>query len=217
MVQNATPQGQLERRSYPFDLTAVELREEGDGPRSISWYPALFDQLSEDLGGFRERIGRRAFSKTLEEREVRALVNHDPSQILSRTSNGSLKVKVDLKGLFADSAIPETSYAQDLLANLRNGNISGGSFAFQVLQDNWKLEALEGEEEPVPVRNIQEARLFDVSLVTFPAYPATEGSLSLRSLAESWREVLTRQAPPPALDLYRRRLTLVKIKMTGGH
>lgn len=207
---------QLERRSFPVDLAAIELRQDGDGPRLVSWYPALFDSLSEDLGGFKERIGRRAFTDSLKEREVRALINHDPSQILSRTSNDSLKLDVDLKGLRAESAIPDTSYARDLLVNLDNGNISGGSFMFVSLRDKWELEDV-GESEPMLVRTVQEARLYDVSLVTFPAYPATEGSASLRSRAEEWRQALTAPIDTTArAGLMKRRLELIKLKIAGG-
>lgn len=181
--------GQLEQRSYPLDQVAVELRAEGDGPRSIAWYPALFDTLSEDLGGFRERIGRRAFTQTLQSADIRSLVNHDPNQILGRTSAGTLRVKTDLRGLHAETAIPATTYANDLLANLENKNITGGSFMFRSLEDRWELEDVEGTE--TLVRTVRAAELYDVSLVTFPAYRATEGSAELRSLAQEWRQKLT--------------------------
>lgn len=211
--------GEIERRTIPIDLTAIEVREESINPRSVSWYPALFDTLSEDLGGFRERIGRRAFTATLQSDDVRALVNHDPNQILGRTSAGSLSIKTDLRGLRAETALPQTSYASDLVANLSNGNITGGSFAFLPLRDSWRMEDVEGTEEQVMVRTVHEARLYDVSLVTFPAYPATEGSASLRSLADEWRKKLTEPEPestpaPEAPDLskYKRELRLKELK-----
>lgn len=206
----------LETRSLPLDQIAVEVRQDDgeEGPKAISWYPALFDTLSEDLGGFKERIGRRAFTQTLQEHDVRALVNHDPNQILSRTSRGTLGLHVDQRGLHAETQIPQTSYASDLLENIRNGNISGGSFAFVSTRDDWQLEDVEGVE--TLVRTVKEARLYDVALVTYPAYPATEGSASLRSLAEAKREELTAQAKEktPAADLsrYKRQLRLLQLR-----
>lgn len=208
---------QYEQRLYPLELAAVELREEGDGPRLIAWYPALFDSLSEDLGGFRERIGRRAFTATLQEREIRALINHNPDLILGRTSKGTLKVSVDQRGLHAETAIPDTSYARDLLVNIEAGNITGGSFMFQASKDAWELEDVEGVE--TLVRTVKEARLFDVSLVTFPAYPDTQadGLLALRGLAQEWRQKLA--VPPTAgnrearAGLMRRRLELLKLHL----
>ncbi len=205
-----------EIRSLPIDQAALELRQEGDGPKTITWYAALFDTLSEDLGGFRERIGRRAFTDSLQTREVRSLVNHDPNMILGRTSKGTLKLDVDLKGLHAETQIPETSYARDLLVNIGNGNIGGGSFKFRVPPDGdtWKIENLDGQD--TLVRTVREMALFDVSLVTFPAYPATEGTLSLRSLAESWRERLAQPGRPPALGHLKRRLRLNETRFYGG-
>ena len=208
--------GEIERRALPLDL--IELRQDGDSPRSVSWYPALFDTLSVDLGGFRERISRRAFTETLKAHDIPALINHDRTQILGRTSKGSLKLSVDLRGLQALTSIPDTTYARDLIANLENGNINGGSFAFLPTRDSWKMENVEGEQEPVLVRTVHEARLFDVSLVTMPAYPATEDSASLRSLADEWRAKLTEPAPvvppvpaiAPDLSRYRRQLDLIK-------
>lgn len=198
-----------------------------DGQRRLSWYPALFDSLSEDLGGFRERIGRRAFTQTVQADDIRALINHDPSQILGRTSAGTLALRVDLRGLFADVALPETSYTNDLLVNIANRNITGGSFMFTVNQDSWKLENVEGVEEPVLIRTLHDVRLYDVSPVTFPAYTATEGSASVRSLAAEWRQKLSGPPPneiremkeqmgmrlgPVVLDRYRRYLELARLK-----
>lgn len=200
-VRSGLPQPQIERRTFPFDAGTVELRQDGDSPSGINWYAALFDQLSEDLGGFRERIGRRAFSKSLQDREVRALINHDPNLILGRSGNGSLKLGVDLRGLHAETSIPDTSYARDLIVNVRNGNISGGSFMFVATRDRWDMETVEGIEEKQMIRTVQEARLYDVSLVSFPAYPATEGSASLRSLAAEWRKKLTGEGEQRAEDM----------------
>ena len=211
----------LEQRTYPAELVAVELRADGDGPRAVSWYPALFDSLSEDLGGFRERIGRRAFSKTLAEREVKSFVNHDPNQILGRTERGTLKVSVDVRGLRAETALPDTSYARDLIVNIDSGNISGGSFMFRATDDRWEMEDLDGVE--TLVRTVREAQLYEVSLVTMPAYPATEGSAQLRSVAEEWRQKLTQPAPETEeaarqaarlleIERRKRRLNLLRLK-----
>jgi len=185
----------VERRYIPCD--ALELRQDDpEQPKRLSWYAALFDSLSEDLGGFRERIGRRAFSKTVQEHDVRALINHDPNLVLGRTSAKTLKLAVDMTGLHANVALPDTSYARDLVVNIENGNITGGSFMFSTVRDAWGLEDVNGEE--TVVRTVNEVRLYDVSPVTFPAYPATEGLASVRSLALEWREKL--KAPAPAAE-----------------
>jgi hypothetical protein len=207
--------GETERRYIPLEALHIEIREDGDGPKTLSWYAAVFDSLSEDLGGFRERIHRRAFSKALERDDVRGLINHDPNQILGRTSTKTLRLHVDNAGLHANVALPDTSYARDLIVNVRNGNITGGSFAFLPTKDDWALETI--EEVEWVVRTVKELRLYDVSPVTFPAYPATEGSASLRSLAAEWRTKLNETPPDPEpvvivpdLSRYRRQLDLQK-------
>lgn len=184
-----------ERRFIPCEALGLEYRDaDGDQPQTLSWYAALFDTLSAPLWGFRERIGRRAFSRALESDDVRGLINHDPNLILGRTSAKTLKLHVDNAGLHANVVLPETSYARDLVVNVRNGNITGGSFMFEVTKDDWGLEDIEGEE--TLVRTVKEVKLYDVSPVTFPAYPATEGTASVRSLAEEWREKLKVPHPP---------------------
>lgn len=206
----------IERRFIPCEALSIEVREDGqsDEPKTLSWYPALFDSLSAPLWGFRERIGRRAFTKALQNDDVRALINHDPNLILGRTSAKTLKLSVDNAGLHANVVLPDTSYARDLSVNVKNGNITGGSFAFEVVNDSWNMEDIDGEE--TLVRTVKEVKLYDVSPVTFPAYPATEGSASLRSLAEEWREKLITPQPPANapvdLSRYRRQLTLLKLR-----
>ena len=165
----------MERRFFP----ASEIRlEEVAGERVLSWYAAKFDVLSEDLGGFRERIGRRAFTKTLQEHDIRGLFNHNPNYVLGRSKAGTLELKVDLHGLFARATLPDTLWARDLAVSIERGDITSGSFGFNPIKDKWAET-----EDKLLVRDLVEVRLFDVSLVTFPAYPDAEG-VSLRSLCD---------------------------------
>lgn len=173
-LRSAPLTGGLERRTFPVsELRAVTA---DDGSRSIQWYAAVFDSMSEDLGGFREKINRRAFTQTVANADIRALWNHDPNYVLGRNKSGSLSLKVDLHGLVANVTPPDTQWARDLMVSIDRGDVSAGSFGFQVLNDRWSED-----EDGVLVRELREVKLFDVSVVTFPAYPATEG-VSLRSL-----------------------------------
>ena len=166
----------IERRSWPL----VELRIDGEGAdRKVSWYASVFDSLSEDMWGMKERVGRRAFTKTLQEADVRALFNHDPSYVLGRNKAGTLDLKVDLQGLRATVTPPETQWARDLMVSVDRGDVTAGSFGFQVVKDSWT------EEDGQIIRTLNEVRLFDVSLVTYPAYPGTDGSAAFRSLLEA--------------------------------
>lgn len=178
----------VERRYMP--LQELRVAEDGD-KRTVSWYPAMFDSLSEDLGGFREKIARRAFTKTLQESDIRALFNHDANYVLGRNTSGTLSLRVDLRGLHASVDLPETQWAADLAVSMKRGDVTAGSFGFYIMDERWMQD-----EEAGYVRELHEVRLFDVSVVTYPAYPETNGSVAVRSL---WNEALELDALTPLL------------------
>lgn len=158
-------------------LTDVELRvddDEGDG-NSITGYAARFDVWSEPIGffsGFKEKIKKGAFKKTIAENDIRALINHDPNHIIGRTKNKTLELWEDDKGLGFNVKLPDTSYAADLKESIRRKDITQNSFGFQTINDEW---AKDGKK-----RTLFEVKLFDVSPVVFPAYKQT--SVKLRGL-----------------------------------
>lgn len=155
---------EIERRS----LRGVELRVADEGGMIVG-YAAVFNSLSEDLGGFREVIVPGAFDRAISEaHDVRALVNHDSSQLLGRTKSGTLKLSVDEKGLRAEIDPPATQAAIDALASISRGDMDGMSFAFRTLSDDWRAE---GDQL---IRELRDLELLDVSVVTFPAYPETQ-------------------------------------------
>ena len=142
----------------------------------IEGYAAVFNSLSEDLGGFREVILPRAFDRTLREgRDVRALVDHDPSRILGRKKAGTLELSVDSKGLLAKISPPDTTAGRDVTTSIKRGDIDGMSFAFRTITDTWKR----GDEL---LRELIDVELIEVSVVASqPAYSAT--TVGLRSAA----------------------------------
>ena len=167
----------LERRYLPIEELRVS---NGDGGEpQIEWHASVFGLLSDDLGGFRERVHRRAFSKTLGENpDVRALMNHDANYVMGRTKSGTLNLAVDQKGLRAKVTLPDTQWARDLAVSIDRGDINAGSFGFYVVQDRW----LQDDDGGI-IRELVEVSLRngDVSVVTYPAYPDTEG-VALRSI-----------------------------------
>ncbi|MFJ4990062.1 HK97 family phage prohead protease [Streptomyces sp. NPDC088732] len=177
-----------ERRRLPLSTAEVSVRtDEGDtvGAR-FNGYAAVFNSRTA-IGnplrwGFYEEIAPGAFTKTLQEGDARMLIDHDSYYVVSRVSAGTLDLAEDGKGLAVDSALdPELSYVSDLKANVRNKNITGMSFGFYVIKDDWTLETVEtsdGQSAEVEVRRILEARLIEVSAVTFPAYVDTEAELA---------------------------------------
>lgn len=171
-----------ERRSLPLEM--LEVRAD-DGKRKIAGYAAVFEQLSEPLyGGFREKIARGAFKKTLREADVRALWNHDPNYVLGRTKSGTLKLREDDRGLVIEIDPPDTQWARDLMTSIERGDIDQMSFGFRVVKDDW-----ERKPDGTIIRILKEVQLFDVSPVTFPAYPQTSVQVRdmLRALDESSR------------------------------
>ena len=195
----------LERRTLPLELRATT----EDGATRLAWYPAVFDSLSEDLGGFREKVSRRAFTRALQEDDVVALFNHSPDSVLGRTSSKTLALRVDVTGLHAEAILPDTSWARDLTVSVQRGDINAGSFGFNVLRDSWE------KTEEGPVRTLQEVRLFDVSLVTYPAYPGTAGSTVVRDLSSVLAELNAPEPEPVRINhtaLRERKLRLLALR-----
>ena len=143
---------------------------------TVSGYAARFNELSEDLGGFRELIAPGAFSQTLSgSPDVRALIDHDSAKVIGRTTAGTLKLAQDDQGLAFTCDLPATSYANDLAVSMERGDISGCSFGFYCDEDTWAAD-----DGGNVVRTIQSLSLFEVTICAFPAYPTT--SAQVRSL-----------------------------------
>ena len=182
----------LEKRALPFE--EAELRvEQRDNKPVIVGYAAVFNRLSGDLGGFRERIKPGAFDNALTTSDVRALVNHDASLILGRSKSGTLRLSTDSKGLRYEITPPDSSMAAHYVEAIKRGDISGSSFAFTVDYegDGAAWERANGEMIR-EVRGIKD--LFDVGPVTYPAYPDT--TVAARSLERFL--AAQAQAEPPA-------------------
>jgi len=160
-----------ERRvTAPGTLRAI--RAEGDKPK-LSGYAAVFNKLSEDLGWFREKIAPGAFSRSLRENaDVRALFNHDANQVLGRSKSSTLSMAEDSEGLKVDILPPDTVAGRDTVTLVERGDVSQMSFGFITRKDEWDYENM--------IRTLIDVDLFDVSVVTFPAYPDT--SVAKRSV-----------------------------------
>ncbi len=164
-----------EYRNFTLSDITVEERAENK-PGKIEGHAAVFNQLSVPLGGgwFRERINPGAFTKTIQNDDIRALWNHDDNYVLARNKSGTLVLREDDKGLFVSMAPPDTTWAQDLLVSIKRGDVDQMSFGFDVIGEIWVKE--NGEN----IRTLTEVKLWDVSPVTFPAYPQTD--VAVRSM-----------------------------------
>lgn len=198
------------KREYR-SLTIKELRVAtgDDGAHKVSGYAALFNSRSLDLGGFTEIISPSAFTTTLVDNpDVLALRDHDFSILLGRTTSGTLTLTVDTVGLRFDLSLPNTTQAADLTESLSRGDIDSCSFGFYTDNDVWTEDA-----EGNTVRTLIAVTLYEISIVSFPAYPDTSASLrscpvEIRSRIEARTNPATVEVTPPpaavvddALDL----------------
>jgi HK97 family phage prohead protease len=114
-----------------------------------------------------------AFADCLsQEPDVRALFNHDPSVILGRTRAKTLRLAEDDTGLHFDCDLPETQAARDLLTSIDRGDTTQCSFGFQFRKQKFSEETDEDGKVSL-IRELHAVDVFDVSPVTFPAYPQT--------------------------------------------
>lgn len=148
----------------------IELRQAADAVRVVG-YASTYDQPYDIYGGpanggFSEVIKPGAFTKSLRERDdVRLLVNHDGVP-LARTRSGTMTLEADSVGLLVDAQLdPGSPLVQSLRSAMERGDLDQMSFAFQVTGQQWSPDWSE--------RAITEVRLFDVSVVTYPANDQT--------------------------------------------
>lgn len=162
----------MERRSF------TECRVTADDAKRLSGYAIVFGAMSVDLGGFREIIAPEAVDRALNEAsDVRALVDHDSAKILGRTRSGTLTLRKDSRGLrTVIEPDMEISYVKDIMRSVARGDVSGMSFGFRTLADEWNYEG------KMPIRTVTDLALSEVSVVVFPAYAATDVSVATRSL-----------------------------------
>ena len=173
--------------------TDLELRVEtrADGRPQIVGMAPPWNRWSVDLGGFKERFMPGAFRKWLDrspsdprgKADVVAKFNHNDSQVLGRTINGTLDIQETDKGLIFRATPPaDTPTTAEVVPLIRDGYVYGSSFAFSLVDTRGE----QWDEDPAGnvTRTITEAALFDVSPVTHPAYP--NSSVGLRSLS-AWK------------------------------
>ena len=177
----------VEKRTFNLE-SKIETREvDGKERNVVVGYGSVYNSRSENLGGFYEYISEGAFTDELiNSSDVRALINHDPNLILARSKNGkgTLKLNADSKGLKYEFVMPDTSYARDLLINMKNNNLNQSSFAFTIPSggDEWS-----SDESGNNIRTINKIdRIFDISVVTYPAYSqaASDVMVAQRGLKE---------------------------------
>lgn len=143
----------------------LQIRAAGEEKRTVTGYAAVFNALSVELWGFRERIAPGAFASSLAD-DVRALWDHQTGLVMGRTKSGTLRLAEDSTGLYFENE-PPTSAAHQM-ESIDRGDVDQMSFGFRTLEDEW-----DEDEEGQLIRTLRKVKLYEVSYVAFPAYPAT--------------------------------------------
>lgn len=170
-----------------------------DGTTVLEGYSAVFDRESDNLGWgdweVREIIKPGAFTEALKKSDCRALFNHNSNFVLGRESAKTLKIIQDDKGLRSIINLPDTSVGRDLAVSVERGDIREQSFGFTVIKDQWE----EDKVNKKTTRTILEVgELYDISPVTYPAYPDT--TIAKRSLEEFRAATSANTEPQPEIE-----------------
>jgi HK97 family phage prohead protease len=171
--QESEQMAKIEKRTneVKFELRAVE---DGDG-MTFTGYAAVFNSPSEPLP-FIERIAPGAFKRSLKARnDIKLLWNHDTGAVLGSTRAGTLKLEEDSYGLRVTAVLPDTNLGRDVRTLVQRGDVNAMSFGFSVPAggDTWNAEGTE--------RTLKSVRIFEVSVVAYPAYQQTAGTATVRS------------------------------------
>ena len=177
----------MERR-YTNTETEIRVEKRDDGTARITGYGAVFYRKSDpgtqyDLwDNMVERVDPTAFDRAVSESDdARGLFNHDPSLVLGRVSSGTMRLTTDRRGLKYEIDVPDTQAGRDIVTSIERGDVSGSSFAFRAIKEEWRTEKSQ------EIRTILDVELFDTGPVTYPAYQSTTTGVRSDSDAEEAR------------------------------
>jgi len=184
----------MEKEIRNFKL--LEIRE--DGGDKIRGTAIVFDKLSEDLGGFREKIDSKAIENM--SGDILALWQHDTALPIARTGNGSLKLELTKNGLDFEMSKSDTTWSRDAFTAIREGLVNQMSFGFVVDKDTWVEE-----KDKTPIRTINKLSLHEISPVTWPAYEQTSVSVRDRLKAVEEKTIENKPVKVPIIRMKRAR------------
>lgn len=169
----------------------LEIRAKGSAPKIGLFIP--FESRSLEMFGFTEVIapgafrrsianGRRARDRGDRTGDIKALWQHNSAIVLGRQANGTLELRETDKGLDAEITLnPAIAAHRDALDMIDGGLVDGSSFGFEVVKESWNEDTM--------TRTLEEVKLFEVSPVTFPAYPRSASEM------RSWLERMGQRIP----------------------
>lgn len=206
---------QLECRYLDLASAGVRIETRGEGQPVITGYAARYydpnvsgTEFRLDMGKWgviHERIMPGAFNRALNEDDVVGLFNHDPNHILGRMSAKTLTLRTDDKGLVYEITPPAS--AGNVVESIRRGDLRGSSFAFMPRLGGQTWRDAEIDKKEVTIRELTDVQLFDVSPVTYPAYPATSTGVRAFSVEDLTKEI----------EAHRKRQAEAKSRINGNH
>lgn len=195
-----------ERRTLSEPGLGLETREEGDLVVPIMrGHASVFDSWTTLYEGtyltYREIIRPGAYADAIREaQDVRLLFNHDPTYVLARTISGTLKLSEDERGLLAIGELLDSPTIRDLVIGpVKRGDITGMSFGFTVRPGGETRTEYEHDGRTYVDRELTALNLFDVSVVTYPAYRDTD--VNIRSFREQDAALAARRKSLQLLDV----------------
>jgi HK97 family phage prohead protease len=175
---------QLEIRSFNAEIRSADVQ---DNQMIVEGYALKFNSLSQSFGNWREVIDPHALDNC-DMSDVRCLVNHDTTLVLGRNTSGTLELNVDDVGLYFRCIFPNTSYARDLFEVIKRGDVNQMSFGF-FLAPNGDAFSKDPENDGMYIRTLKEIeQIYEVSIVTIPAYEDTNVEIAQRNLESMQKE-----------------------------
>jgi HK97 family phage prohead protease len=194
-------------------MQPVELRKLEDGTEVLSGYAIVFNQESEDLGGFVETI-ERSSTEGVDFSDTVSTFNHDANNVLGRVPK-TMTYSVDERGIKVDIYPPDTTTGRDVKELVRRGDVKGMSFTFRIKKDGDKWE------KPKDARGLYHRTISafeqipELGPVVFPAYRATDISVAKRELG-MLKDIEERESTD-ALELERAKKELEREKVNNYH
>lgn len=207
----------LEKRDDIPDATPKGTQSSGGQKSKLSGYAIVFNVLSEPIFGlFKERVMPEALEKTLKEDDQLCLWGHDSMYVLGRKSANTLDLRVDDKGLYFEVTPPNTNWARDLVESVHRGDINQMSFGFKVFDERWIQDKETIKEHGMPIREILGIKLYEISIVSFPAYSQS----SVRNNTNGNNENIYIPTPPAITEdnfedrniLYDKKIKILRLK-----
>lgn len=180
-----------DERQFRVIANQYKTREDESGELYISGYFSVFNSNYEMWQGATESIDPSAFDGALDA-DIRCLVDHDTRLVLGRTKSGTLTLRTDDRGLWGEVRINQKDQdAMNLYERVKRGDVDQCSFGFDILDEEFSENPDTGDVH----WTIKKVRLYEVSVVTFPAYEDTGVTARKQDLADikkrkldAWKE-----------------------------